>query len=195
MRSTRCKVQETNTTNEAMLDSLIKKQEFKDKEINDSQCWIGIIHRKKKRIKRGTSLGLYTGRRIRNKKLDKYYPETGLAPYTICESRRDDAQCINVSYSTDGAPHYANDKKSLRHTNMNIQDGKKKKKYLPKAFTTKNIDPHKEILLWKKLLELLKLSQNQEILLIILLFTPKNHQFNHRMKPINYSFTYQSRSR
>ena len=44
----------------------------------------------KKRIKRGTSLGLYTSQRIKNKKLDKYYPETGLAPYTICESGRDD---------------------------------------------------------------------------------------------------------
>ena len=99
----------------------------------------------KKRIKRGTSLGLYTGRRIKNKKLDKYYPKTGLAPYAICESRRDNAQCINASYSTDRAPRYTNDKKSLRYTNMNIRDVSKKKKNLPKAFATKNIDPHKEI--------------------------------------------------
>ena len=98
------------------------------------------------KIKKGTSLGFYTGRRIKNKKLDKYYPETGLAPYAICESGRDDARCINGSYSTNGDPCYANNKKTLRYTNMNIRDvGKKKKKYLPKAFATKNINPNNKI--------------------------------------------------
>ena len=57
--------------------------------------------------------------------------KTGLAPYAICESGKDDARCINTSYSTDAAPRYATNKKTLRYTNMDIQDvGKKKKKHL-----------------------------------------------------------------
>ena len=72
--------------NKSLLDSSFKKQKFKSKMINNSQCWIGIICRKKKKIKKGTSLGLYTRRKIRNQQLDKYYAETNLAPYAICKS-------------------------------------------------------------------------------------------------------------
>lgn len=84
----------------------------------------------KKPIKKGSTLGLYTGRCIKNKALDKYYTQTGLAPYAVCKSDKDSARCINASYSTDAAPHYANDIKNRRKTNMDIRDvGKKEKKY------------------------------------------------------------------
>ena len=63
-------MQETNATNEAMLDSLIKKSTIPN-------AGLGLFAGKK-RIKRGTSLGLYMGWRLRNKKLAKYYPESGL---------------------------------------------------------------------------------------------------------------------
>ena len=103
----------------------------------------------KKRI-RGTSLGLYTGRRIRNKKLDKYYPETGLASYAICKSGRDDALCINVSYS--------NHKKSLRHTNMNIQDVGKKEKFTKSVCNQEHRSTKRNILLlWKKIIGIIKI--------------------------------------
>ena len=99
----------------------------------------------KKLIKRKTSLGFYTGRRIRNQKLDKYYPKTNLAPYAICESGRKNAKCINTNYSTDSAPRYANDIMSKKKTNMDMKNVGNRKKYIPKAFAIKNIKPNQEI--------------------------------------------------
>ena len=97
-----------------------------------------------KKIKRKTSLGLYTGRKIRNAKLDKYYPKTNLAPYAICESGHKNARCINANYSTDSTPRYANDIMSKKRTNMDIKNVGKRK-YLPKAYAIKDIKPNQEI--------------------------------------------------
>lgn len=144
-------------------DTTLKQQRCKNRTRRTKHCWIHLLKNKnlrikkslipnaglglfvgKKRVKRRTSLGLYMGRRIINKKLDKYYPKTNLAPYAICKSGKPDAQCINANYSMDAAPRYANDIKSLKKTNMDIRNVGKRK-YVPKAFATKSINPGKEI--------------------------------------------------
>ena len=128
-----------------------------------NQCWIHLLSNNNLRIKRSLipnaglglfaglkkinkrqSLGYYTGRRIKNKKLDKYYPKTNLAPYAICESGQKNARCINANFSTDAAPRYANDIMSKAKTNMDIRNVGAKK-YQPKAFATKEIKPNQEI--------------------------------------------------
>ena len=103
------KMQENDTKDQPMLDSFVEKSKSQNQKIVDSKCRFWIICWEKKKIKKRTSLGLYTGRRIKNRKLDKYYPKTNLAPHAICESRRKNAHCINANYSTDSAPQYAND--------------------------------------------------------------------------------------
>ena len=102
-----------------------------------------VLDYSREKNKKKTSLGLYTGRRIRNKKLDKY-PKTNLAPYAICESGRKNARCINANYSTDSAPRYANDIMSKKRSNMDIKNIRKQK-YVPKAYAIKDVNPNQEI--------------------------------------------------
>ena len=77
--------------------------------------------------------------------MDKHYPKTNLAPYVICESGRKKARCINANFSTDSAPRYANDITSKKKTNMDIENIGNRRKYVPKAYAIKDINPNKEI--------------------------------------------------
>ena len=142
----------------------LKRKRCKKMTRRTNQCWIHLLKNKnlrikkslipnagfglfagKKKIEKRSSLGLYTGRRIKNRKLDKYYPKTNLALYAICKSGKKNARCINANYSTDSAPRYANDIMSIKKkSNMDIKNVGKRK-YVPKAHAIKDINPNQEI--------------------------------------------------
>ena len=141
----------------------LKQKRCKKMTRKTNQCWIHLLKNRnlrvkkslipnagfglfagKKTIKKNSSLGLYTGRKIKNKKLDKYYPKTNLAPYAICESGRKNARCVNANYSTDSTPRYANDIMSKKKSNMDIKNVGKRK-YVPKAYAIKDVKPNQEI--------------------------------------------------
>ena len=140
-KNVRCK-KITRRTNQCWIH-LLKNNNLRIKKSLISKAGLGLFAGKKK-INKSQSLGYYTGRRIKNKSLDKHYPKTNLAPYAICESGRKNARCINANFSTDAAARYANDIMSKPKTNMNIKNVGRQK-YRPKAYATKEIKPNEEI--------------------------------------------------
>ena len=141
LKNTRCK-KTTKRTNQCWIH-LLKNHNLRIKKSLIPNAGFGLFAGRKK-INKSQSLGYYTGRRIKNKALDKYYPKTNLAPYAICESGRKNARCINANFSTDAAARYANDAMSKSKTNMDIKNVGRRK-YCPKAYAIKNIKPNEEI--------------------------------------------------
>ena len=141
LKNTRCK-KITKRTDKCWIH-LLKNDNLRIKKSSLPNAGLGLFAGRKK-INKSESLGYYTGRRIKNKCLDKYYPKTNLAPYAICESGRKNARCINANFSTDAAARYANDAMLKSKTNMDIKNVGKRK-YRPRAFAIKNIKPNEEI--------------------------------------------------
>ena len=141
LKNIRCK-KVTKRTHQCWIH-LLKNDNLRIKKSLIPKAGLGLFAGRKK-INKSQSLGYYTGRRIKNKYLDKYYPKTNLAPYAICESGRKNARCINANFSTDAAPRYANDIMSKSKTNMDIKNVGRRK-YRPKAYAIKDIKPNEEI--------------------------------------------------
>ena len=141
LKHARCKKM-TRRTNQCWIH-LLKNNNLRIKKSLIPNAGLGLFAGKRK-INKKQSLGYYSGRRIKKRKLDKYYPKTNLASYAICKSGRKNASCINANYSTDAAPCYANDIMSKAKTNMDIKNVGTKK-YKPKAFALRDIKPNQEI--------------------------------------------------
>ncbi|CAB4013048.1 SET domain-containing [Paramuricea clavata] len=93
----------------------------------------------KKSIPRGKIIGRYTGRKLTRKQIDQRYGEN-TATYAVCNPR---GRCIDATYTTDGAPRFANDaRKTPFKNNSKIKAGRR----IFNLKASKSIRPHQEIL-------------------------------------------------